>query len=127
MIASQNTNQTFTSISVSGNAVFSAGQTTFQYNVSNGGSTQIGGTQRHAVRLADRGDGAARNHHGAPTRTCSRQEYSSIVDRSIEGADGLPGRLRRLDGDATDAVPPALDRQQRQQRPGASRSRPWPG
>jgi uncharacterized protein (DUF1501 family) len=43
MIASQNTNQTFTSISVSGNAVFSAGQTTFQYNVGGGGSTQIGG------------------------------------------------------------------------------------
>ncbi|MEO5882342.1 MAG: hypothetical protein ABIQ06_07985, partial [Caldimonas sp.] len=43
MIASQNTNQTFTSISVSGNAVFSAGQTTFQYQVGGAGATQISG------------------------------------------------------------------------------------
>ena len=43
MIASQNTNQTFTSIGVSGNAVFSAGQTTYQYQVGGGGATQIGG------------------------------------------------------------------------------------
>ena len=43
LVASGNTNTVFTSISVSGNAVFSAGNTTFQYQVGNGGAVQING------------------------------------------------------------------------------------
>ena len=43
MVASQNSNATFTSISVAGNNVFSAGESTFQYSVGGGGATQIAG------------------------------------------------------------------------------------
>ncbi len=82
MIASQNTNQTFTSIGVSGNAVFSAGQTTYQYQVGGGGSTQIGGltgtlfgspTASTTMRSIVTGD----NQH------LFAKEMSTIVGRSI--------------------------------------------
>jgi uncharacterized protein (DUF1501 family) len=43
MVASQNTNSTFTSISTAGNNVFSAGGQVFQYQVGGAGATQIGG------------------------------------------------------------------------------------
>jgi uncharacterized protein (DUF1501 family) len=43
LMASTNSNTVFTSISVAGNAVFSAGQTVFQYQVGSGGATQIAG------------------------------------------------------------------------------------
>jgi uncharacterized protein (DUF1501 family) len=43
LVASQNTNSTFTSISASGNNVFSAGGQVFQYQVGGGGAVQIGG------------------------------------------------------------------------------------
>jgi uncharacterized protein (DUF1501 family) len=82
MIASQNTNQTFTSISVSGNAVFSAGQTTFQYNVGGGGSTQIGGISgtlfgSTTAATTLRSIVTAENQH------LFAKEYSSIINRSI--------------------------------------------
>ena len=82
MIASQNTNQTFTSITTGGNAVFSAGQTTFQYNVANGGSTQIGGISgtlfgSPTAAATLRGIITAQNEH------LFAKEYSSIVNRSI--------------------------------------------
>ncbi len=82
MIASQNANQTFTSIGVSGNAVFSAGQTTYQYQVGGGGSTQIGGltgtlfgspTASTTLRSIVTGD----NQH------LFAKEMSTIVGRSI--------------------------------------------
>ncbi|MEO7056225.1 MAG: DUF1501 domain-containing protein, partial [Caldimonas sp.] len=82
MIASQNANQTFTSIGVSGNAVFSAGETTYQYQVGGGGATQIGGltgtlfgspTASTTLRSIVTGD----NQH------LFAKEMSTIVGRSI--------------------------------------------
>ncbi len=43
LMAGSNTNTVFTSISVSGNAVFMAGQNIFQYQVGTGGATAVGG------------------------------------------------------------------------------------
>ncbi len=82
MIASQNTNQTFTSITAGGNAVFSAGQTTYQYNVSGGGSVQIGGlsgTLFNSTTAATtlRSIVTGSNEH------LFAKEYSSIINRSI--------------------------------------------
>ena len=83
VIASQNANQTFTSVTMGGNAVFSAGQTTYGYNVANGGSTQIGGlsgtlfgstTAAATLRAIVTGD----NPH------LFAKEYASIVDRSVK-------------------------------------------
>ena len=82
MIASQNTNQTFTSITTGGNAVFSAGQTTFQYNVGGGGSTQIGGLTGTLFNSTT----AATTLRSIITRDNQHlfaNEYSSIVKRSI--------------------------------------------
>ncbi len=82
LVASSNTNSVFTSISVSGNAVFSAGDTTFQYQVGNGGAAAIGGitgnlfnsaTAATTLRTIITGD----NSH------LFAKEYSSIVNRSI--------------------------------------------
>ena len=82
LVASSNSNSSFTSISVSGNNVFSAGQNVFQYQVGGGGSVQIGGLS-----------GALFNSTTAATTLKSivtsgnqhlfAKEYSSIVQRSI--------------------------------------------
>ena len=82
MIASQNTNQTFTSISLGGNAVFSAGQTTFQYNVGGGGSTQIGGISGTLFGSPT----AATTLRSIITQESQHlfaKEYSSIITRSL--------------------------------------------
>ena len=83
LMASSNTNTVFTSISVSGNAVFSAGETVFQYQVGNGGATQIGGLTG--------------NLFGSPTAAATLKsivtagnqhlfanEYGAIVKRSVD-------------------------------------------
>jgi len=82
MIASQNTNQTFTSISASGNAVFSAGQTTFQYNVGGGGSTQIGGISGTLFNSTTAST-TLRSIVTADNSHLFAKEYSSIINRSI--------------------------------------------
>ena len=58
LVASSNTNAAFTSITVSGNAVFSAGDTVFQYQVGGNGAVQIVGHLGQPVRLVDRFGGA---------------------------------------------------------------------
>jgi uncharacterized protein (DUF1501 family) len=83
LVASNNSNVTFTSISVSGNAVFSAGETVFQYQVGNGGATAIGGlsgtlfnsmtaaTTMRSIVMAD-------NQH------LFAKEYAQIIKRSVD-------------------------------------------
>jgi uncharacterized protein (DUF1501 family) len=83
MVASTNSNVTFTSISVSGNAVFSAGETVFQYQVGNGGATAIGGlsgTLFNSMTAATtlRGIVMADNQH------LFAKEYGQIVKRSVD-------------------------------------------
>ena len=113
MIASQNTNQTFTSITTSGNAVFSAGQTTFQYNVGGGGSTQIGGISGTLFGSTTAAT-TLRSIITSDNQHLFANEYSSIVKRSIAAQATFQSRLQRLDGDGADAVRRAVDRQQRQ-------------
>ncbi|HEX2542473.1 MAG TPA: DUF1501 domain-containing protein [Caldimonas sp.] len=83
LMASNNSNVTFTSISVSGNAVFSAGETVFQYQVGNGGSTAIGGlsgTLFNSMTAATtlRGIVMADNQH------LFSKEYAQIIKRSVD-------------------------------------------
>ena len=83
MVASQNANHTFTSITTAGNAVWSAGQTTFQYSVGNGGSTQIGGISGTLFGSTT----AAATLKTIITQQNSHlfaQEYATTVNRSIE-------------------------------------------
>jgi uncharacterized protein (DUF1501 family) len=81
-VASANTNTSFTSITVSGNAVFSAGDTVFQYQVGSGGATQIGGLSGNLFNSAQ----AASTLKNIVTATNSHlfaDEYTRIVNRSI--------------------------------------------
>ena len=83
LVASQNSNTVFTSISVSGNAVFSAGDTVFQYQVGTGGATQIGGLSGTLFGSTT----AAATLKGIVTgdnQHLFAKEYSTIVKRSVD-------------------------------------------
>ena len=82
LVASSNTNTVFTSISVSGNAVFSAGDTTFQYQVGNGGAAAIGGITGNLFNSATAAT-TLRTIITADNSHLFAKEYSSIVNRSI--------------------------------------------
>ena len=83
LVASSNTNTVFTSISVSGNAVFSAGETVFQYQVGSGGATQIGGLSGNLFGSST----ASATLKGIVTGTNAHlfaNEYGAIVKRSVD-------------------------------------------
>ena len=83
LIASSNANTVFTSISVSGNAVFSAGETVFQYQVGSGGATQIGGLTGTLFGSTT----ASATLKGIVTGTNAHlfaNEYGAIVKRSVD-------------------------------------------
>jgi uncharacterized protein (DUF1501 family) len=82
LVASANTNASFTSISVSGNAVFCAGDTVFQYQVGGNGAVQIGGLTGNLFNSA----AAATTLRGIVTannQNLFADEYTSIVKRSV--------------------------------------------
>ena len=83
LVASSNANTVFTSISVSGNAVFSAGETVFQYQVGGNGATQIGGISGTLFGSTT----AAATLKGIVTganQNLFANEYGTIVKRSID-------------------------------------------
>lgn len=83
LMASGNGNTVFTSISVSGNAVFSAGDTVFQYQVGSGGATQINGLSGSLFGSST----AAATLQTIVTATNQHlfaNEYAAIVKRSVE-------------------------------------------
>ena len=83
LVASSNTNTVFTSISVSGNAVFSAGETVFQYQVGSGGATQIGGLSGTLFGSST----ASATLKSIVTGTNAHlfaNEYGTIVKRSVD-------------------------------------------
>lgn len=90
MVASTNSNATFTSISVAGNNVFSAGEQTFQYSVGGGGATQIAGlsgtlfgstTASTTLRSIVTGD----NQH------LFAKEYGQVIKRSVDAQAAFQG------------------------------------
>ncbi|MEP7140265.1 MAG: DUF1501 domain-containing protein, partial [Caldimonas sp.] len=83
MVASSNANSVFTSVSVAGNAVFSAGQTTFQYQVGNGGAAAIGGLTGNLFNSAAAAT-TLRSIITADNSHLFAKEYSAIVNRSID-------------------------------------------
>ena len=83
LVASGNTNTVFTSISVSGNAVFSAGNTTFQYQVGSGGAVQINGIAGNLFNSTT----AAATLKGiitADNQHLFAKEHGAIVKRSVD-------------------------------------------
>ncbi|MGZ5155736.1 MAG: DUF1501 domain-containing protein [Caldimonas sp.] len=82
MVASSNTNSTFTSISASGNNVFSAGGQVFQYQVSGGGAVQIGGLSGTLFNSTTAST-TLRSIVTADNQHLFAKEYSSIINRSI--------------------------------------------
>ncbi|MDQ6679410.1 MAG: DUF1501 domain-containing protein [Pseudomonadota bacterium] len=82
LVASGNGNATFTSISVSGNAVFCAGDTVFQYQVGGGGAVQIAGLSGNLFNSSS----AAATLKGivtASNQNLFADEYAGIVKRSV--------------------------------------------
>jgi uncharacterized protein (DUF1501 family) len=82
VVASGNSNASFTSITVSGNAVFSAGDTVFQYQVGGGGATQIGGLSGSLFNSMAAAS-TLRNIVTATNQNPFADEYTRIVNRSI--------------------------------------------
>ena len=80
-------NAAFTSISVSGNAVFSAGDTVFQYQVGNNGAVAIGGISGTLFGSIDGLDDAARRSSPPTTSICSPRSTrrSSTLDHRAGG------------------------------------------
>ena len=83
LVASSNANTVFTSISVSGNAVFSAGDTVFQYQVSNHGATPIGGLSGTLFGSAT-ASATLKNIVTASNQHLFANEYGTIVKRSVD-------------------------------------------
>ena len=83
LVASSNTNTVFTSISVSGNAVFSAGETVFQYQVGSGGATQIGGLSG-SLFGSTAASAALKSIVTASNQHLFANEYGTIVKRSVD-------------------------------------------
>lgn len=82
MVAAQNTSATFTSISVSGNAVFSAGESVFQYQVGGGGATQIGGLTG-TLFGSTTAAATLKSIVTADNQHLFAKEYSTILNRSV--------------------------------------------
>jgi uncharacterized protein (DUF1501 family) len=83
LVASGNSNTVFTSISVSGNAVFSAGNTVFQYQVGGGGAVQINGITGNLFGSST----AAATLKGiitADNQHLFAKEHGAIVKRSVD-------------------------------------------
>ncbi|MEP7102408.1 MAG: DUF1501 domain-containing protein [Burkholderiales bacterium] len=83
LVASSNTNTVFTSISVSGNAVFSAGETVFQYQVGSGGATQIGGLSGNLFGSTT-ASATLKNIVTGTNAHLFANEYGAIVKRSVD-------------------------------------------
>jgi uncharacterized protein (DUF1501 family) len=83
LMASSNSNTVFTSISVAGNAVFSAGQTVFQYQVGSGGATQIGGLTG-TLFGSTTASTTLKNIVTGSNQHLFANEYGAIVKRSVD-------------------------------------------
>jgi uncharacterized protein (DUF1501 family) len=83
LVASSNANTVFTSISVSGNAVFSAGETVFQYQVGSGGATQIGGLSG-TLFGSSTASATLKSIVTASNQHLFANEYGAIVKRSVD-------------------------------------------
>ncbi|MEP7301923.1 MAG: DUF1501 domain-containing protein [Caldimonas sp.] len=82
MVASSNANSTFTSVSASGNNVFSAGGQVFQYQVGGGGAVQIGGLTGTLFN-SPTASTTLRSIVTSDNQHLFAKEYSSIINRSI--------------------------------------------
>jgi uncharacterized protein (DUF1501 family) len=83
LVASSNANTVFTSISVSGNAVFSAGETVFQYQVGSGGATRISSLSGNLFGSTT-ASATLKSIVTAGNQHLFANEYGAIVKRSVD-------------------------------------------
>jgi uncharacterized protein (DUF1501 family) len=83
LMAAGNSNTVFTSISVSGNAVFSAGDVVFQYQVGGNGATQIGGLSGNLFGSTTAA-ATLKSIVTAGNQHVFANEYGAIVKRSVD-------------------------------------------
>lgn len=87
LMAANNTNPIFTSISASGNAVFLAGKTVNQYQVSSSGAVPVGGLSG-SLFGATAGTNPLKNIITADKLNLFQKEHAAVTSRSI-GAQSL--------------------------------------
>jgi uncharacterized protein (DUF1501 family) len=105
LFASGNGDATFTSVSVSGNAVFLSGQSAVQYQVSSGGSVAINGIGATLYGSSQAAQALRQIITQAPSQHVMQQTYASVVNRSISADSTLRGALAA--GPAVNTVFPA--------------------
>jgi uncharacterized protein (DUF1501 family) len=97
LMASMNPYQSFTCISASGNAVFLSGETTMQFQASNGGSVQVGGLSGGLF-----GTSAANNPLQAivtaDRNNLFEKEHAKVVKRAIDAQAALNGSMVPIAG-----------------------------
>jgi len=86
LVASSNSSAVFTNISASGNAVFMAGNTVFQYQVGTGGATSIRGLPGVDANLFNsvQAGTALQNLITADNNHLFAKEYNAITKRSVD-------------------------------------------
>jgi len=108
LLASGNSNAIFTSISASGNAVWLAGHTVLQYQVSTGGAIRIGGTGT-STSLFGSSNGVTRLQsvmRGARSQDLFARDFATVVGRSIDAEAQVAAALPAA-GQAPHGTPPA--------------------
>lgn len=108
LLASQNSSSIFTAISASGNTVFLAGNSIFQYQVGTSGATRISTTTTAPFGISGAGATAAtaalndivRNAQGTSTLHIER-DHADVVKRSIDAADTVSTALGSVPTTAT--------------------------
>ena len=92
LFASGNGNATFSCVSVSGNAVFLAGESAVQYQVTTGGPVPVNGI-KNAMFGSTSCSTALRNLMSAPRTHLLENEYARVSRRSIDAGDQLTAAL----------------------------------
>jgi uncharacterized protein (DUF1501 family) len=93
LLASNNASTTFTAISASGNAVWLAGRTILQYQVSTGGAIRIGGSGNSLFGSTIAFDKLRAVMTGVRSSHLMQRDHASVVSRSIAAESSLTAAL----------------------------------
>jgi uncharacterized protein (DUF1501 family) len=93
LFAAGNGNSTFTSISVSGNAVYLSGQSAVQYQVSSSGSVRVNGITNSNLFSSTSARDALRSIMTTAPNSVFGREYASVSARSLSANETLTNAL----------------------------------
>ena len=94
VIAAGNANQTFTAVSVSGNAVWLSGQTSTQYQVTPAGAVEIASIGRDSLFGSSQAPALLKQMVSQTGTQALARDYTAVTRRSIEAQKQLAAALR---------------------------------